>query len=348
MEPAPGARMQDLSVEDFPGMHAYTDVAGWAPLRDALAAREVERTGVPTSPAEVLLTAGGTAGLAAAASALLAEGDEVLVLAPYWPLIAGMVRVAHGVPVEVPFFVPSAGPDPRVDPAAATALLDRYWTPRARVLYVNSPHNPTGTVLPRAVLAALAAWAQSRGLWIWSDEVYAQLCWGGVHHPMRPMAPERTLGVHSFSKAYGMAGNRCGWLVGPAEVLAEVRKVSVHTVYGAPTASQVAAFRALSVAGEWSERLRDQYAATARHAAETLGLPEPAGSTFLFFDVAHRLDARGLTGFLTDAADRGILLAPGPSFGPYPTHVRLCFTAVPPDRARRGLAVLADLLRGRS
>jgi N-succinyldiaminopimelate aminotransferase len=83
-------------------------------------------------------------------------------------------------------------------------------------------------------------------------------------------------------------------------------------------------------------------------AAARLGLPAPRGSTFLFFDVAGCLDGRGLGGFLEDCVERGLFVAPGASFGPYPTHVRLCFTAAPPDVVDRGVEVLAALLGARA
>ena len=76
----------------------------------------------------------------------------------------------------------------------------------------------------------------------------------------------------------------------------------------------------------------------------SLGVPPPQGSTFLFLDIAQHLDERGLDGFLEDCVDRGLFVAPGPSFGPYPTSVRLCFTAAPPDVVERGVEVLAGLL----
>jgi aspartate aminotransferase len=142
-----------------------------------------------------------------------------------------------------------------------------------------------------------------------------------------------------------MAGNRCGWVVGPAAVMGELRKVSTHTFYSTPTASQIAAARALNGLGDaWVRDARARYAEIGRRAAARLGLPAPAGSTFLFLDVAPWLDERGLLGFLQDCLDRGLFLAPGPSFGPYPTHVRLCFTAAPPDVVERGVEVLAGLL----
>jgi N-succinyldiaminopimelate aminotransferase len=198
------------------------------------------------------------------------------------------------------------------------------------------------------VVEALVAWAQSHDLWILADEVYEDYVYDGEHTYCRPLAPESTFAVHSFSKAYGMAGNRCGHVVGPRTVMPELRKVGLHSYYSTPTASQLAAVRVLAGAGlPWVEQARELYRRTGERAAARLGVAAPRGSTFLFLDVADRLDERGLGGFLEDCVDRGLFVAPGPSFGPYPTHVRLCFTAAPPDVVERGVEVLATLLDAR-
>jgi DNA-binding transcriptional MocR family regulator len=123
-------------------------------------------------------------------------------------------------------------------------------------------------------------------------------------------------------------------------------KLGAHTSYSAPTASQHAALRILAGAGDaWVAEARAEYAATGAEAARRLGAPPPEGGTFLFLDVADALDARGLGGLLEDCAEEGLFLAPGPSFGPYPTHVRLCYTAVPPVSALRGVDILAKRLQ---
>jgi N-succinyldiaminopimelate aminotransferase len=265
----------------------------------------------------------------------------VLLLAPYWPLIAGIVRSFHGTPVPVPFF---AGAEVH-DPASAVAAVEAKLTDRTVALYLNTPNNPSGRVIPAAWLEALVAWARRRDLWILADEVYEDYVYAGEHTWTRPLAPERTFSSHSFSKAYGMAGNRCGYVIGPAEAIGQVRKVSTHTFYSTPTAAQIAALRVLGGPGDaWIDSTRRLYAQIGRDAAAALGLPAPQGSTFLFADVAPHLDDRGLLGFLERCADHGLLLAPGPSFGPYPTHVRLCYTAAPPDVTRRGVAALAEIL----
>ncbi len=339
-EPPVGTRMEDLHVAEYPGMHRYTSVHGLPALLDAIVEREREKTGLALEREHVLVTAGATGGLGAVAGALLDGGDEVLILAPYWPLIEGIVRSFHGTPVAVPVL---AG---EVDSAeAVVAAVETRATPRTVALYLSTPNNPSGRVLPRSWIEALVDWARRRDLWIWSDEVYEAFLYRGEHVRTLPLAPERTLLAQTFSKCYGMTGNRCGYVVGPREVMAALRKVSTHTFYSTPTASQIAAVRALQGPGDaWASELCAEYAETGRRAAERLGVPAPEGSTFLFLDVASVLGADGLGGLLERCLDRGLLVAPGPSFGPYPTHIRLCYTAVEPARALRGVEVLAEIL----
>jgi len=339
LEPALGCRMQDLSVEEHPGMHRYAPPRGRAVLLQALAARIEARSGVPTLPEDVLVAAGATGALGAVLGAIVEPGDDVLILAPYWPLISGIVRCFHGNPIAVPTIgaVDSA--------AAAVEACERACTRRTVALYLSTPNNPTGRVLPPAWVEALVGWAAERGLWIVADEVYEDYVYEGRHVYARALAPERTFSAHSFSKAFGMAGNRCGYVVGPQSKMGELSKVSTHAFYSTPTASQLAAERALDGRGDaWIADVRERYRAMGAAAAHRLDLAPPEGSTFLFLDVAAHLDERGLPGFLERCAERGLLLAPGPSFGPYPTHVRLCFTCAPPDVVARGVDVLAGLI----
>jgi N-succinyldiaminopimelate aminotransferase len=339
MEPAPGCRMEDLRVADYPGMHRYAAPQGMPALLDAIAERVSRRTGVPTERDNVLVTTGATGGLGAVAGAICEDGDEVLLLAPYWPLISGIIRSFHGVPVDVPFFGAADSPETAVEAVAARK------TGRTIALYLNTPSNPAGKVIPRSWIEALVAWAQREDLWIIADEVYEDYVFEGDHTYTRPLAPERTFAAHSFSKAYGMAGNRCGYVVGPAAAVTELRKIGLHSFYSTPTAAQIAALRVMGEPGErWIANARASYKKAGDQAAVRLGIDPPQGSTFLFLDVAERLDERGLGGFLEDCVDRGLFVAPGPSFGPYPTHVRLCFTAAAPEVVERGVEVLAGLM----
>jgi len=340
MEPPSGTRMEDLRVAEHPGMHRYASVHGLPALLDAIVELERAKTGLAIERENVLVTAGATGGLGAVVGAIVAPGDEVLILAPYWPLIAGIVHSFHGRPVAVPMLAGEVE-----TAAAAMEAVEARRGERTVALYISTPNNPSGRLLPRSWIEALVAWASEHDLWVITDEAYEPFVYGGEHVRALPLAPERTFLAQTFSKQFGVAGNRCGYIVGPCQVMVELRKVSTHTFYSTPTAAQLSALAALAGPGPaWAAAARELYAETGRRAAECLGVPVPEGSTFLFFDVGAHLDERGLEGLLADCVERGLLVAPGPSFGPYPTHVRLCYTAVEPERALRGVAVLAELL----
>jgi N-succinyldiaminopimelate aminotransferase len=339
MEPFVGGRMEDLRVEEHPGLHRYCETQGVAPFVDAVVEKVRERNRIPCERESVLACAGATGALAAAVGMLAEPGEEVLILAPFWPLIRGIVQAFRAHPVEVPFY-------DRVDSArAAVDAVRERITERTVALYVSTPSNPTGRVLDHAWLEALAELARSEDLWLISDEVYEDYVYRGEHFSVASVAPERTLTVFSFSKAYGMAGNRVGYLVGPAEAVAAARKVSTHTFYAAPTAGQWAARAALRDGAAWVDRARGLYRDAGEAAARVLGLPPPEGSTFLFLDVSRRLDDRGVWGFLADCVDDGVALAPGPSCGEaYEGWVRLCYTAAPPEAVAEAVARLARRL----
>jgi N-succinyldiaminopimelate aminotransferase len=339
MEPFAGARMEDLRTADHPGMHRYVDTQGISPLLDAGVEKLRARNGLDCERANVLATGGATGGLAAAVGAVVSPGEEVLILTPFWPLIRGIVRTLRGVPVEVPYYDRVTSAEEAV--AAVRAKLSR----RTVALYVSTPSNPTGRVLPGDQLEALAGFARREGLWLLSDEVYEDYVYRGEHVSIGRFAPERTFSAFSFSKAYGMAGNRVGLLAGPAAAIEAAQKVGTHTIYHPPTAGQLAAVEALAGGEAWLREARAAYRGAGAAAARALGVDEPEGGTFLFVDVAPRLDERGLWGFLEDCLDDGVLVAPGPSCGEaYPTWVRLCFTSAPPARVEEAVARVAKRL----
>jgi len=327
LEPFAGARMQDLNVETHPGMHRYSDTRGLPELVAAIVDKARARNGLACERESVLVGAGATALLACVAGAVVAPGDEVLILAPFWPLIRGIVQAVGGRPVEVPFY-------DRVDSAeAAVAAVRARRGPRTVALYVSSPSNPTGRVLPPAWLEALAGFARDENLWLISDEVYEDFVYRGEALSPGRCVPERCVSVYSFSKAYGMAGNRVGYAVGPRALIDEARKLGTHSYYCAPTPGQLAARAALREGDAWVAHARASYRDAGDRAAAVLGLPAPEGSTFFFVDVRDRLDERGLPGLLEDCFEEGVLVAPGVSCGrDYAGWIRLCYTALPPEQ----------------
>jgi N-succinyldiaminopimelate aminotransferase len=331
--------MEDLRVAEHPGLHRYCETRGWPALVDAIVEKVRARNRIPCERESVVVTAGATGGLGAALGAIASPGDEVLILAPFWPLIRGIVGTFRATPVEVPFY------DRVRDAAGAVDALRERASPRAVALYLSTPSNPTGRVLPRDWLEAIAEWARREGLWLLSDEVYEDYVYRGEHVSIGELAPERTLSVFSFSKAYGMAGNRIGYVVAPTDAATQALKISTHTAYHAPTSGQIAALRALSSGSGWVESARAEYRRVGDATAALLGIEPPGGSMFHFVDVGARLDARGIWGFLEDCLAEGVALAPGPSCGSdYATWVRLCYSAAPPERVIQAVEQLAKRL----
>jgi len=339
MDPFEGGRMEDLRQADHPGMNRYSRARGLPELVDAIVEKVRCRNDLACERESVLISAGATGALAAAVGMLAAADEEVLILAPFWPLIRGIVQAYRATPVEVPFF-------DRVDSAeSAVAAVSEKLTSRTVALYVSSPSNPTGRVLPEAWLAALAEFARRHDLWLISDEVYEDYVYDGCQVSAATFAPERSLAAYSFSKAYGMAGVRTGYLVGPEAAIAQAEKVATHSWYSAPTAGQIAGLRALSDGAAWVERARASYRDVGRETAAMLGLAEPQGSTFHFLDLGRKLDERGIAGFLSDCLSDGVALAPGASCGSdYQDWARLCYTAAPPDQVLAAVAKLAARL----
>ena len=150
-DPFVGARSEDIEAAKNPRLHAYCDTRGVPALLEAVREKLRLRNGLVHEPDEILITAGATGGLAALAGAALSPDDEILILAPFWPLIRGIAQSVRARPVEVPFF-------DRVDSLAeAVDAVASRITSKSRVLYVSTPSNPTGRMIPGDWLEALAA-----------------------------------------------------------------------------------------------------------------------------------------------------------------------------------------------
>lgn len=339
-DPFVGARSEDIRSADHPRLHAYGNTRGVPELIERICQKLRTRNDLAHTPEEILVTAGATGGLATLAGAVLSPGDEILILAPFWPLIRGIAQSFRATPVEVPFYDRVATLD------EAIRAVEARVTSRSRALYVSTPSNPTGRVIPGEWLEAFAEIARRHNLWVFSDEVYEDYVYAGKHVSMGRFAPERTVSVYSFSKSYAMAGQRVGYLAGPESIVSEARKIATHIYYHAPIIGQQTALAAIDDGAAWIESARSEYRASGASVAERLGVPSPDGGTFLFLDVHDRLDDRGLHGLLEDCFEQGVLVAPGVSCGEdYADWIRVSYTAVPPDdvlEAARRLAVVLN------
>jgi len=348
LEPLPSARAEAQRTEAFPRLHNYAPVQGEPVLIDAFLRHVERRSGVSLSRARVQVMSGATAALSVVADTLLSPGDEVIIPAPFWPLIRGTVRRRSAVAVEVPFFDRLHG---RTS-AELEAMLDARVTERTVALYVNTPHNPTGAMLPDAALAAIARVAARHDLWIWCDEVYEDLYYtptAPVSAWTRPDFAERTIVVHSLSKAYGLAGARIGFTHGPEAAMGAIRGVQTFSTYCAPRPMQLGAARALDEGGAWIAQARALYRDAAHRTADAFGVAPPEGGTFLFVDLRPFLrPGEDGMGWLERCVDAGVLLTPGSASGSdYGSWARVCFTSVGPDDLAEALGRIRAVLASR-
>jgi N-succinyldiaminopimelate aminotransferase len=345
-DPPACARAEAWRVADHPRLHGYSPVLGEPVLLDAIEARLLARHGERVERDALQVMLGATGGLAVVVDTLVDPGDEVVLLAPFWPLIRGMVASRGATAVEVPFFDRLG--TPAFDPEAALA---RAIGPRTTALYVNSPNNPTGRILPPEVVEIVARLARRHDLWVISDEVYEDLAYVEPGRPVwtHPDLRGRTIANHSFSKSHALAAARVGYSHGPVEAMRAVRGVQTFKTYCAPRPFQYGAARVLAEGEAWLAETRALYAEAGRRAARALGLPAPQAGSFLFFDAAPFFrPGEDLPRFLERCLDdAGVLVTPGSAAGSaYGTFVRLCFTVVPPDELDLALEGLQRVLDG--
>jgi aspartate/methionine/tyrosine aminotransferase len=231
----------------------YLQTAGVPRLQELLAEKLVEKNGIPVAaPDEVLVTNGGIHGLFILFQALLNEGDEVLIPDPQWPPAAGTILSARGVVVRCPLREELGW---RFDPHDLAARI----TPRTRVIYLNSPHNPTGGVLTGEDLGEIAALSERHDLWIVSDEAYEDVVFGSAHvsPASLPGLYRRTIPVYTFSKTYAMTGLRLGYMaIADAGLRDRVRKLLFFTTSNVSSVVQYGGIGALEGSQEVVEAYR--------------------------------------------------------------------------------------------
>jgi N-succinyldiaminopimelate aminotransferase len=345
LEPAESASVAGLASARFPGIHRYAEVRGEPSLLDAIT-HDLARRGRAVPRDALQVTPGGTSGLDLACRCLLQPGDEVLLLAPYWPLIRGIISASGAAVRELPLFT-----ELRTPGFDLRAALEAARSANTSAIYVNSPNNPSGVVLTEREIDVLADFCSAHGLWLLSDEAYERLHYDDTPAPavwMHPALRERSLVVHTLSKSYGLSGARIAYLHAPREVLAALSGLSTFTNYCAARPMQVAAARVLTHDdGEaWVQSTRRAYREAATRTAEALGVPRPESGTFLFFDTRpYRRSGETAHQLLERIARAGVVLTPGSAAGrDYGDYARLCFTAVSAPVLERALATLRGVL----
>ena len=235
-EDGPEAVLDAAKLAIDSGSNQYPPGRGIPLLRDAIALHQQRFYGINVDPErEILVTAGATEAIAATLLALLEPGDEVVTLEPFYDSYAAMIALAGGVHVTVPLRAPDFRPD-------LDELRDAV-TERTRIILINSPHNPTGTVLDKPTLELIVELAHQYDALIVTDEVYEHLTFGGAtgtvaHIPISslPGARERTISISSGGKSFSVTGWKIGWLIAPAELVDAIIAVKQFLTYvnGAP------------------------------------------------------------------------------------------------------------------
>ena len=345
-DPVMAARAEQQLSAEHPGLHKYAPVRGEPALIDAFMAYIEGRHGETLDPSCIQVMSGATAGLSVVCQVLLDPGDEVLLPSPFWPLSRGIIATKGAVPVQVPFY--TRLDEPGFDPETA---LESAVTERTAALYINTPNNPSGRVLPDDVIGAMLRVAKRHDLWVFCDEAYEEIYFERASPRavwQRPETRDRAIAFHTLSKTYGFAGARIGFTHGPEAVMGKIAGMQTFHTYCAPRPMQLGGVAALQQGASWVEDSRALYRDAGYEAADALGVPRPEGGTFLFVDVSAHLapDAEDCSAFLERCADEGVLLTPGRSCGAdYAKWVRICFTSVPPQDRSAALAKLAPVFR---
>jgi aspartate aminotransferase len=331
----------------------YTTNSGTDDLKRAVIERYRADYGVEYAPAEVIATAGGKQALYNAAMCLFGAGDEVITHMPGWPTLVEQIKLSDATPVVVRTQA-EEGFRLRAEPILAA------MTPRTRGIIINSPGNPTGALIDEEAMAAVADEAARRGVWILLDLCYEKLIYDTTPHNLPGVLGQRmrdrTVLCGSASKAYAMTGWRCGWMLGPAALVAATNALQSHSTSNVCSITQKAVVAALTgdqacVTGMLDEyrRRRDQVCAWLAKEPR-IRLQTPQGAFYVFADVSDCLSPDGVrtTAELAQALldERRVALTPGEAFDA-PGFIRISYAASL-DTLERGIQRIIEYVRARA
>ena len=303
-----------LSLEA--GKTRYTANRGLEQLRTEIAAWMERKYGLSYDPAgEILVTVGGSEAIDGTIRAVVCPGDEVIIPQPSYVCYEPLVRLSGGVPV---ILETTADQDFRVTPEMLRSAL----TDRTKLLILPYPCNPTGGIMRRTDLEALAEVLSGTDVLVLSDEIYSELTFGGERHVSPAAVPgmkERTVVVNGFSKTFSMTGWRMGFACGPGELMKQITKIHQFAIMCAPTTAQYAAIEALRHGDDAVETMKEEYDMRRRlivSGFNRLGLScrEPMGAFYAFPCIRS-------TGMMSDEFCEKLLYAervavvPGTAFG---------------------------------
>ncbi len=330
--PTPSAIVQAaVTAAQDPVNHKYSPAAGLPVLREAVAAKTLRDSGYDVGANQVIITNGGKYAVYVTCQALLDDGDEVILPAPYWVSYPESVKLAGGVPVPVATDLESGFKVTMDD-------LEAARTDRTKMLIFVSPSNPTGAVYTRDEIAAIGEWALEHGIWVMTDEIYEHLVYGdNEFHSLPVVVPEiadQTVVVNGVAKTYAMTGWRVGWLIAPPHVAKAAGTQISHAASNVANVSQRAALAAVSGSLDAVAEMRTAFdrrrLTMTRMLRDIDGVEclEPAGAFYAFPRVTGLLDRMGIATSLDLAShlleDSQIAIVPGEAFGA-PGYARFSF-----------------------
>jgi len=339
-----------------PKNHRYSPAGGLPELKNAIVAKTKRDSGLEVTAPQVLVTNGGKMAVYEAFAALLDEGDEVLVPAPYWTTYPEAIKLAGGVPVDV---FADETQDYKVTPQQLEAAL----TKKTKVLLFVSPSNPTGSVYTTEEIKAIGAWAADAGLWVVTDEIYEHLTYDGVETGSLPvLCPEvadYTIVFNGVAKTYAMTGWRVGWLIGPADIVKAATNLQSHATSNVDNIAQRAALAAVSgdlsavVAMKEAFNRRRKLIVSMLNEIPGVVCPTPKGAFYAFPSVKGLLGKEYVTAagpkvidssadlaeFILEQAE--VAIVPGEAFGA-PGYLRLSY-AMGDDDIVEGITRLQKL-----
>jgi aspartate aminotransferase len=318
-------------------MNHYGPSAGLPPLREKIAERYRERD-PDTGRENVIVTGSGSEGLMAVALTLYDPGDEILVPNPGFVLYPPHAKLAGARPVPYDL-LEAKGYQPDFD------QLERLVTARTRVIVVNSPSNPTGSVFSKATVDRMISFAEEHDLTIVSDEVYEEMVYEGKFQSFWGRT-DRAVIVNSFSKTLAMTGWRIGFLVAPRALAVEINKMHYHMMACPSTPAQAAVLAGLEDGGAATRAMVAEFRARrgliAKGLAKIPGVTvvAPEGAFYAFPKIAWPGTAQEIAGTLLQ---RGLITTPGDAFGSLgANHLRLSFAASR-GNLRKGLSILRSV-----
>jgi aspartate aminotransferase len=318
----------------------YTAVGGTAELRDAIAKRHATDFGSDYKREDCIASVGGKHALFNAIQVLVDHGDEVILPVPYWVSFKDIVRYAGGEPVYI-------ATDEKHDFALTADMVERAITPRTKAIVLNSPNNPSGSVMKPEDMTAVLRLAHDRGIYVVSDECYVYLNHtghafsAGCVHDVK----ERLVIIGSLSKTYAMTGWRLGYALAPAPIVSAMAKLQSQSTSNPTSIVQKAAVAALTGSQEPVKQMLAGYISLRDKVVEGLrsipGLTcaAPNGAFYAYPNVSHYFDRPGLN-CGADVAKKllheaHVVVVPGEGFGTQ-DHIRVSY-ATSPEKLAEGL-----------